>query len=112
MSFQFKPGQRIFIYTKEVDFRLGFERLCYFVKAELSKSIVDGDLFVFLGRNRRLIKCLCFDGTGLVLTKKRLEAGQFMRLIDLKHYDITVEELDTLFNGGVVRRKVFGKIPA
>jgi transposase len=72
---------------------------------------VDGDLFVFFGRNRRKVKMICYDGTGVVLINKRLERGRFMNLIDLEHREITVEELDCLLRGGVVRRPIFGQIP-
>lgn len=112
MSLSFKSGQRIFIYRAPVDFRFGFERLVFLVENELRQKIVDGDLFIFLGKNRRLIRCLCFDGTGLVQVRKRLETGRFQSLESLPFDEITVPELEDLFKGGLVRRKCFGKIPA
>lgn len=112
MSFRFKPGQKIYIYQEEIDFRFGFEKLTFLVREKLQMKIVDGDMFVFLGRNRQLAKCLCYDGTGLVLIKKRIESGKFMPLNLIKESEITVEELDTLFSGGKLYRKKFGEIPA
>jgi transposase len=112
MSFSFKVGQRIFIYRELLDFRSGFERMVFLVEQELKQKIVDGDLFIFLGKNRILIRCLCFDGTGLVQIRKRMESGKFQSLESLPFDEITVEELEDLFKGGLVRRKVFGKVPA
>ena len=38
---------------------------------------VDGHLYLFLNRRRRLAKALWFDGSGWCLLAKRLEAGSF-----------------------------------
>jgi transposase len=77
----------------------------------MGASLIDGDLFVFFGRNRKKVKLICYDGTGVVLINKRLERGRFMNLFDLEEREITVDELDILLRGGIVRRPVFGKMP-
>lgn len=41
------------------------------------RDVLSGELFVFVGRNRRRAKVLFFDGTGLCLYHKRLETGRF-----------------------------------
>jgi len=38
---------------------------------------VDGHLYLFLNKRRRLAKALWFDGSGWCLLSKRLEAGSF-----------------------------------
>ena len=38
---------------------------------------VDGHLYLFLNKRRRLAKALWFDGSGWCLLAKRLEAGSF-----------------------------------
>lgn len=38
---------------------------------------VDGHLYLFLNRRRRIAKALWFDGSGWCLLSKRLEAGSF-----------------------------------
>ena len=47
--------------------RLGFERLSYFAREEMGKNLDVGDVFLFLGHNRRRLKGLTFDGSGLIL---------------------------------------------
>ena len=37
-------------------------------------DLADGDLFVFVSKNRRRAKVLYFDGTGLCLFAKRMES--------------------------------------
>jgi transposase len=43
----------------------------------MHKSLLSGDVFVFIGRTRKRAKALYFDGTGLCLLCKRLETGHF-----------------------------------
>jgi transposase len=43
----------------------------------MHKSLLSGDVFVFIGRTRKRAKALYFDGTGLCLLSKRLETGHF-----------------------------------
>ncbi len=111
MSLKFKAEIRVFVYESVIDLRAGFDRLTYLVREKMGFKLVDGDLFVFFGKNRRKVKLICYDGTGVVLINKRLERGMFMNLFDLEHREITTEELDQLLRGGVVRRAIFGKMP-
>lgn len=89
--------------------RAGFDRLAMLVREKMRAKLVDGDLFIFLGKNRRRLKSLCYDGTGLILIAKRLEQGKFMRLEELEARELTVEELDWLLRGSVVKRVKFGE---
>lgn len=111
MSLKFKPEIRVFVYESAIDLRAGFDRLSGIVREKMGFKLVDGDLFVFFGKDRRKVKMICYDGTGVVLINKRLERGKFMNLSDLEHREITTEELDQLLRGGVVRRAIFGKMP-
>jgi len=107
MSLRFKTDLRVFVYAELIDLRAGFDRLGSLVREQMKARLIDGDLFVFFGRNRRKVKLLCFDGTGVVLINKRLERGRFMDLFDLEEKEITTEELDQLLRGGIVRRPIF-----
>ncbi|MBU6376639.1 MAG: IS66 family insertion sequence element accessory protein TnpB [Bdellovibrionales bacterium] len=108
MSLSFRPGHRIFVFNELIDMRSGFSRLSMLVRDRMQQKILEGDLFVFLGQNRKRLKALCFDGTGLILLSKRLEIGRFMRVSDFESFDITVEELHSLLRGGTIRRAFFG----
>jgi transposase len=71
------PTLRALAYAAPVDMRKGFEGLWALVSQQLGRDVLGGELFVFVGRDRRRAKVLYFDGTGLCLLHKRLEQGRF-----------------------------------
>lgn len=89
--------------------RSGYCKLSYFVREKMGKDLLEGDLFLFIGKTRKLLKAICYDGTGVVLIGKRLEKGRYMKLEDLEDKVITTDELDTLLRGSQIRRQKFGK---
>lgn len=111
MSLRLKADLRVFVYSEYVDLRAGFDKLSMLVREKVKANLVDGDLYLFLGKNRKKLKAICYDGTGLLLIAKRMERGRFMCLEDLEEKEITVEELDWLLRGSVIRRAKFGVIP-
>jgi transposase len=68
---------KIFIALEPVDLRAGINTLHALVAERLKEDSRDGALFVFTNRRRKLIKILCWDGTGMWLLIKRLEEGTF-----------------------------------
>ena len=64
---KFDSKTKIYVYQKPIDMRFGFERLSYLIKEEMGKNIDVGDVFIFLGNNRRRLKGLRFDDSGLIL---------------------------------------------
>ncbi len=111
MAIKFKSNLRVFVYSEYIDLRGGFDKLTMLVREKMGRQLVDGDLFLFLGGDRKKCKAICYDGTGVVLICKRIERGKFMRLEDLEEGEITVEELDWLLRGSIIRRPKFGEIP-
>ena len=109
MSFNLRAGHRIFVFSEYIDLRSGFDRLSMFVREKMQAKILEGDLFVFLGNHRKKCKALCYDGSGVILINKRLEHGHFMRLVELEAGEITREEFNLLFQGGVICREKFGE---
>ena len=73
------PGQRltIVVATGPVDFRRGHDGLAATVQNELGLDPHSGLTVVFRSKRGDRVKILVWDGTGLVLTYKRLESGQF-----------------------------------
>lgn len=95
---------KVFVYSRVVDMRSGFESLGRIVKQELNGDILAGHVYLFFGRNRRRAKALFFDGTGLVLIHKRLETGRFMRADEFVSFgEITLAELSLILDGSRMR---------
>lgn len=70
-------GVEVFVALDLIDLRWGFHRLSGVVTERLGREARSGALFVFFGRRRDAIKVLFFDGTGVCLFYKRLDAGTF-----------------------------------
>ena len=60
--------------------RASYDTLFAKAKGVLSQDPFSGHLFVFINPRRTSIKCLYYDGTGLVLLCKRLEKSTFSRI--------------------------------
>jgi len=73
------PSQavRIVIATKPVDFRKGHDGLAAYVEKKLGLKAHSGVVVVFRAKRADRVKILVWDGSGLVLTYKRLDAGKF-----------------------------------
>ena len=95
----------VYVYSQPIDMRWGFERLSYFVREQMDKNINEGDLFLFLGKNRRRLKALTFDGSGLILITKRMEKKSFMAVEELEgRAEISKSELELILHGSVIRK--------
>ena len=65
------PGVRIFVSVEPVDMRGSFDALAGAVR-RLGLDPVDGHLYLFFNRRRRLCKIVWFDGSGLCLFSNQL----------------------------------------
>lgn len=66
-----------------------------------------GHVYLFFGKNRKRIKILVYDGTGLVLVAKRMECGNFMSQSELLgRAEIRQQELQLILHRSVIRRPV------
>lgn len=106
MALSFSKGAKVFVYQKPIDMRCGFERLSYFIKEDMKQDLNFGDVFIFLGNNKKRLKALYFDGSGLVQLIKRMEKRRgFMSVFDLDgRNEITRSELELLLHGSVLRK--------
>ena len=70
-------GARILLATKPVDFRKGAHSLAALAAEVLGADPFSGAVLVFRSRRTDRIKILLWDGSGLVLVWKQLEASTF-----------------------------------
>ena len=60
------------MYSEPCDMRRSFNTLSVIVERDMKRDIAEGDLFLFVSKNRKRAKVLYFDGTGLCLFAKRM----------------------------------------
>ena len=72
-----RPGLRVMVASKPVDFRKGMDGLASMVTQELLADPFAGDVFIFRSKRADRIKLILWDGSGLCMVIKRLEAGGF-----------------------------------
>jgi transposase len=63
--------------SKPIDFRKGIDGLVAMVTEVLAADPFAGDVFVFRAKRTDRIKLILWDGSGLCMVTKRLEAGNF-----------------------------------
>lgn len=68
---------RVMLATRPVDFRKGMDGLAALVRDAMGGDPFSGTVYVFRSKRADRVKLLVWDGSGLVLATKRLEAGQF-----------------------------------
>jgi transposase len=87
--------------------RCGFERLHSLCVHQMGAVMDQGHVYLFFGKNRRRLKVLFYDGTGLVLIAKRIEGGRFMTLSGLLgRTELKLSELKQIMHGSVIRTPV------
>lgn len=102
-----RKGLRVFVYRERVDMRCGFERLHSLCIHQMNALMDQGHVYFFFGKNRKRVKLLVFDGTGLVLIAKRMERGKFMDLSEmLGRSEIGLDELKLIIHGSVIKKPV------
>lgn len=72
-----RPGLRILLAAKPIDFRKGMDSLAALVMQALAADPFAGDVFIFRSKRLDRLKLLVWDGSGLCLIGKRLESGAF-----------------------------------
>ncbi len=99
-----KRGMRVFVYRDMIDMRAGFEKLLSYCVHQMKAEMNQGHVYIFFGKNRRRLKLLIYDGSGLVLIAKRIERGSFMAHAELLgRTEISLQELKLIVHGSVLR---------
>lgn len=90
---------KVFFVLGATDMRKGIDSLSLIVGAH-NKSPLDGSLYVFCSKNRKMIKVLYWDKNGFSLYQKRLENDKFIWPKDRNTtIEITLTELRWLLDG-------------
>jgi len=70
-------GVPVYVALEPVDMRFGYERLGGLVRERMQAEPRSRALFVFVGKRGHTMKVLTWDGTGVIVVHKKLDAGKF-----------------------------------
>ncbi len=103
----FNRRTKIFVSREPTDMRASYDTLFSKVKLVLDKDPYSGHLFLFINGKRTSIKCLYYDGTGLVIISKRLERGLFSLINPLFRGEVvlTAAEFALFFEGANLEKR-------
>lgn len=103
---------KIFVSKGATDMRASYDTLFQKAKSVLNQDPFSGHLFLFMNGKRTSIKCLYYDGTGLVIVAKRMEKGLFSRINPYHRGEITLTAAEfALFFEGADLEKRFIESP-
>jgi hypothetical protein len=69
-----------YLYRRPVKMSKSFDSLAALIRSELNRDIINGDVFLFLNRNRTMIKVLVYERKGYSIFYRRLDEGAFQLL--------------------------------
>jgi len=70
-------GLPVYVALEPVDMRMGYERLSGLVREQMQTEPRARALFVFVGKRGFTMRVLTWDGTGVIMIHKKLDAGKF-----------------------------------
>lgn len=87
--------------------RASYDTLFAKAKGVLNQDPFSGHLFLFINSKRSSVKCLFYDGTGLVIIAKRMERGLFSRInpMHAKEITLTAAEFALFFEGADLEKR-------
>lgn len=103
----FNRRTKIFVSREPTDMRSSYDTLFGKAKGVLNQDPFSGHLFLFINSKRNSIKCLFYDGTGMVLLCKRMEKGLFSRINPMYKGEIilTAAEFALFFEGANLEKR-------
>jgi hypothetical protein len=75
--FALTKSMRFYLSPWAVDMRKGIYSLYQYIKTEMHRNPLSGEVYLFMGKNRDTIKILHWENDGFVLYIKKLECGTF-----------------------------------
>lgn len=97
--FNLNSAHRFFLYGRPTDMRKGFDSLAGLVRSEMSQDPMSGSVYLFMNKNRNLLKLLHWEYGGFTLYYKRLEKGVFERPAPQENERITWSQLVLIVEG-------------
>ncbi|MGD1959246.1 MAG: IS66 family insertion sequence element accessory protein TnpB [Fulvivirga sp.] len=97
--FNLSSAHRFFLYDQPTDMRKGFDSLAGLVRSQMHQDPTNGSVFLFMNKNRNLVKLLHWEYGGFTLYYKRLEKGVFERPITDNNQLITWSQLVLIIEG-------------
>lgn len=103
----FNRRTKIFVCKEPTDMRASYDTLFAKAKGVLNQDPFSGHLFLFINSRRTSIKCLFYDGTGMVILGKRMEKGLFCRINPMFKGEIllTAAEFALFFEGADLEKR-------
>lgn len=109
----FNRRTKVFVSKEPTDMRSSYDTLFSKAKGVLDQDPFSGHLFLFINAKRSSIKCLYYDGTGLVIIAKRLERGLFSKINPFYKGEVVLTAAEfALFFEGADLEKRFIESPA
>lgn len=68
---------RVYACAQPTSMRMSFDGLLATARLSLGRNPLEGDLYLFVAKNRKQARVLWWDGSGLMVLAKRLEKGRF-----------------------------------
>ena len=105
-----RRGLRVFVFRESIDMRCGFEKLHSYCVHQMNAVMDQGHVYLFFGKNRKRLKVLAYDGSGLLLIAKRIERGSFMSHAELLgRSELSLQELKLILHGSVLRTPIIDR---
>jgi transposase len=109
----FNRRTKVFVCKEPTDMRASYDTLFAKAKGILNQDPFSGHLFMFINSRRTSLKCLFYDGTGLVILAKRMEKGLFSRINPMYRGEITLTAAEfALYFEGADLEKRFVESPS
>lgn len=106
-----KSHMNFYLCEGAVDMRKGIVSLSELVRRKMHASPDTGDVFIFLGKDRRNLKILRHESNGYVLYWKKLNRERFLLPvfnIENDRYEISWDKLVVLLQGTVRQELLVG----
>jgi len=91
-----------YLYRRPVKMSRSFDSLAALIRTELDKDIIQGDVFIFLNRDRTMIKVFVYERKGFSIFYRRLDEGSFQLpaiVCDQISYKMSAEQIMYMLSG-------------